>query len=297
MDNKPLEMEALYQSQSLVSRNGFHLTNPNYDKDGADFMIVREADDGLCYTLRCQSKGRDVSSRESNVKIPQSHVVDYYLMFVYVRPKDIDETETFLYTAEDIRKTWKAKDGHYILRITKGFTQREGNSKYKLNKSRATIIGRVLDSVGRRHNIESVRALTNGDFYFETWVRLDGLPSIEYIRSVFSIDMALDVGIKGFIFLLCSSVIKNDISDMSLSIDWAFGWLKEISGDAVDLRIGKVGRTFYSDAGYTYRNTWVKEILSCEGIVEGFLLHIGDSEESVEAYVMKNEEYGIVYNG
>ena len=76
MDTKTLEIEAVNQIQSLVSRYGFHYSNPNYDKNGADFMIVREGENGLCYTLRCQSKGRNVSIHASSVVIPQSYMVD-----------------------------------------------------------------------------------------------------------------------------------------------------------------------------------------------------------------------------
>lgn len=296
MDTKTLEMEAVNQIQSLVSRYGFHYSNPNYDKNGADFMIVREGENGLCYTLRCQSKGRNVSIHASSVVIPQSYMVDYFLVFVYVRPENVDETETYLYTATDIRKVWKVKDGNYVLNLSKNFTKEEDNYKYIMNKERATIVRELLDNVGRLHNTEYIYALSNSDFYFETWKEIGGLPSIEYIRSVFSGDDLLDVGTKIFIFLLCASVIKNDSSDTSLSIDWAFLWLKEISGDSEELEIVNEGQTFRSDVGIAYHNTWVKEILSCEGSVDGFLLHIGDSEESVEAYVMKNGDYAVTYH-
>ena len=128
------------------------------------------------------------------------------------------------------------------------------------------------------------------------WQKTGGLPSIEYIRSIFSVDDMQDVGIRFFVFLLCASVIKNDSSDFSLSIDWAFSWLKAISIDSEELVLKDNGQIFYSDVANTYSRTWVKEILSMKNEVDGFHLHIGDSEESIDAYVMKNGEYGVVYN-
>ena len=72
--------------------------------------------------------------------------------------------------------------------------------------------------------------------------------------------------------------------------------LKDVSCDSKELEIENKGKSFYSDVAIIYGRTWVQEILSSEGTVDGFHLHIGDSEESIDAYVMKNGDYRVVYN-
>lgn len=72
--------------------------------------------------------------------------------------------------------------------------------------------------------------------------------------------------------------------------------MKAISIDSEELGLKDNWQLFHSDVAITYSRTWVKEILSMKNEVDGFHLYIGDSEESIDAYVMKNGEYGVVYN-
>ena len=201
-----------------------------------------------------------------------------------------------MYSAEDIRNAWEHKEDNYRLYLPKDFNLKEQNQKYLFNKKRSETIDLLLDKVGVERNEVDVNNLSDAEFFFTMWQKTGGLPSIEYIRSIFSVDDMQDVGIRFYIFLLCASVIKNDSSDFSLSIDWAFSWLKAISIDSEELVLKDNGQIFYSDVAITYSRTWVKEILSMKNEVDGFHLHIGDSEESIDAYVMKNGEYGVVYN-
>lgn len=297
MDTKPLELEALNQIQSLVSRYDYHIANPNYDVNGGDFFIFEERGGGICFLLKCQSKGRDISSHASNVSIPQSYVVKNFLVFVYAKPEDVDQTKVYLFTAEDILNDWRKKGNDFILYLSQDFNRRTENEKYLLNKERAKIIEVLLAEVSRKTSIDYIYALNDSDFYFTMWQKTGGLPSIEYTRDIFSGDDFLYIGMAKFIFLLCASVIKNDNSDFSLSIDWAFECLKEVSNDEMESLEYKEGREYHSDVAITYGRTWVREMLSEDGTVKGFLLHIGDSEESVEAYVIKDGDYGIVYFG
>ena len=299
MDTKPLEHEALDWITSSLSRYNKRFVKMSFDEDGADFYIVKKVESESSLILKClkgQSKGRNITKRSENVVIPKEYVTDNFLVFVYVKKEDTDEAVTYMYSADDIRNTWKDTEANYKLYLPQKFNHEEANQKYLFSKQRSEIIDKLLHEVGEERNEVDVSNLSDAEFFFKMWKKTGGLPSIEYIRSIFSVDDLLDVGIKIFIFLLCASLIKNDSSDTSLSIDWAFMWLKDISSDSVKLEIGNEGKTFYSDVAYTYGRTWVQEILSCEGSVDGFHLHIGDSEESVDAYVMKDGNYGVVYD-
>ena len=296
MDTKPLELEALCHIQSLVSRFGYSYTNPNYDKKGGDFFIIKEGTENICYSLKCQSKGRKTFPNSSLVKIPHGYVVENFLVFVYVRPENPDETKTYLYTANDIRSTWKFDGKNFSLKLSKDFIDQQENEKYYFDNNRSKIISELLEYTGRRMSYELFHSV---DYYYLLWQKRGIIPSIEYIRDVFENDDLYDIfDTRKFIFLLCVSVIQNSKEDdRSLSIDWAFWPLKDISSDNCKNLKFNDGPTHISATSVTYSKTWVSELLSNEDYPIGFHLHIGDKEESVDAYVLKNGEYGVTYQG
>lgn len=301
MDTKPLENEALNHIESLLARYGYKYAELSFDEDGADFFVIRKVEiNASIYwkILRCQSKGRDVSQHNSSVVIPQTYVRDGFLVFVYVKPEDVDETKTYLYTAEDMLSVWKKRNDDYVLNLSKEFNSQKENENYLLNKDRATLIEYELMENGREISDSDANDLNDIAFYFKMWRKTGGLPSIEYIKDVFADEtMSYLIDTEKFVFLLCSSIIQNQDNDSSLAIDWAFGILKEFKCNKGEIPDFKEGRTFCSDVAVTYHRTWVKEIESPDGKVSGYHLHIGDKEDSVDAYVMKSGRYGVSYRG
>lgn len=295
MDTKPLELEALNHIKSLVERYGYNCCKLDYDKNGVDFLIMKEEEGNVYCGLRCQSKGRKVFPNASNVIIPKGYVVDGFMAFVYVRPKNPDETKAYLYTVNDIRTSWKYNGNSYLLYLPKDFTNRKENEKYYLNIERSEIIGELLTSVKREIKYEKVQAVENCN---SLWRKTGGLPSVEYLRDVFDKDdlsYFLDAG--KLIFLLCALVIQNKDDDFSLSIDWAFMPLKDISYENQMVIEFSEGQIYHSNVAITYRKTWVRDILFQDGQLLGYHLHMSDSEESIDAYVMKDGEYGVAYKG
>ena len=147
MDTKPLEHEALNQIMSLLARYGYKYAELSFDEDGADIFVIKKVEIGTSVywrALRCQSKGRDVSRTNSNVVIPQNYVRGGFLAFVYVKPKDVDEAKTYLYTAEDIKTSWNKRGTEYVLYLSKDFNSKRENEMFLLNKDRAAIIEDVL---------------------------------------------------------------------------------------------------------------------------------------------------------
>jgi hypothetical protein len=294
MDTKPLELEALNYIESLVARYGYTYFNPNNDEKGGDFIICIEEKEGVYCGLKCQSKGRNVSSNGSNVVIPKGYVVDRFLVFVYVRPEDPDETKVYLYTANDIRTSWKDKGESYSLNLSRSFTSNNENEKYFLNKQRSEIIGKLLAGVNKRIRCEDVQTI---EYYYSLWGKTGELPSIQHLRDVYDDDMSFVLDAKKFIFLLCAIVIQNKDDDFSLSIDWAFLPLKTIPGDNDVIIESNEGYTYHSNVAITYYKTWVREIMSQDEKPLGYHLHMGDDEESIDAYVMRDGVYGVAYKG
>jgi len=50
-------------------------------------------------------------------------------VFVYVKPENVDEVETFLYCAEDIISNWKESEESYILYHSKTFVKERSNDR------------------------------------------------------------------------------------------------------------------------------------------------------------------------
>lgn len=294
MDTKPVELEALNYIESLVARYGYTYFNPNYDEKGGDFIIDLEEEDNFYFGLKCQSKGRNVSSKGSNVKIHKGYVVDRFLVFVYVRPENPDETKVYLYTAYDIRTSWKYNGKSYSLNLSRNFTSNKKNERYFLNKQRSEIIGELLAGVKKRIRCEDVQMI---EYFYGLWKKTGKLPPVHYLCEVYDDDLSFILDARLFIFLLCGLVIKNRNDDPSLSIDWAFLPLKSISDDKEKVIESNEGHTYLSNVAITYYKTWVREIMSRDEQLLGYHLHMGDDEEFIDAYVMKGGEYGVTYNG
>ena len=124
MDTKPLEHEALDWITSSLSRYNKRFVKMSFDEDGADFYIVKKVEGESSLILKClkgQSKGRNITKRSENVVIPKEYVTDNFLVFVYVKKEDTDEAVTYMYSADDIRSTWKDTEADYKLNLPKKF--------------------------------------------------------------------------------------------------------------------------------------------------------------------------------
>lgn len=298
MDTKPLEKEAVSQITALLLKYEFKCADLSFDEDGADLFLIKKEEretDVYWKCLRCQAKGRDVSLHGSNVTIPESYVREDFLVFVYVKPEDVDSAQTYLYTAGDIQEVWGYKNGEYVLYLPKDFVFREENEKYLFNKSRKGVIDDLLKDVDNDLLTKDVNALTEAEFYFRMWQKTGGLPPVEYIRDLFSNDnMSYLMDTEVFIFMLCASVVVNyDIFDQRLSIDWSYECLKQFGTREEESVEQEEGRKYSTDVAITFISTFVRELVSKGKEITGYHLHIADNEEAIDAYVMRNGKYWV----
>ena len=287
MDTKPLETEALDFIKSKVACYGYRIAVLNFDEDGCDFLIIRKTENYKCKCLRCQSKGRSIFPNTSSVVIPKPYVRDDFLVFVYLKPEDVDAVVVYLFLADDIKSYWEDKGDHYYLYLSKDFMGKERNDEFLFKKDRASVIESLLADVGRVSNSDSVNALLDLEFYYKMWQKTGGLPSLEYLRELDNGDIFEIIGTKRFVFLICALIIQNCDSDISLSVDWAYFPLKTKNVCERGAKGYVEGRTYYSEVAITYRSTWVKELISESGELAGYHLHIGDNEEYVNTYVWR----------
>lgn len=298
MDNKPLELEALNYVESKVASYGYSYADPNFDKDGGDFLILREMSDTSLKVLRCQSKGRTLHRSNSNICIPEKYIRSSFLVFVYLRPLNPDDVKVYLYTGDDIKSKWKKGAGCYRLDIDKEFLYNKENNLYLLDNNRSSVIGKILDRLDGSYDYEQVSAISDTDFYFRMWQQMEVLPPLEYLRFLNDTSELLDLITTGkFIFMLSAIVVQNQKYDNSLSIDWAFVSLK-YSYCELEKEIDFVqGRKYHSYVETLYRSTWVEEMLNDNNQLLGYHLHIGDKEEYIDAYVLRSGDFGVSYEG
>lgn len=288
MDTKPLETEAMDYIKSRVARYGYKYAELNFDKDGCDFLIIEKDEHYKYKYLRCQSKGRSIFPNASNIEIPKSYVREDFLVFVYLKPEDVDSVAGYMFMADDIKSHWKDKGDTYCLYLDKDFICKEQNKKFLFDKDRASNIQKLLTTVGGETSSDTVSALSDSDFYFKMWQKTGGLPSLEYLYEVFdNKHIANLLNEPKFLLLICALIIQNRDSDFRFSVDWAFAAIKvmNICGSEKDGYVE--GTTYFSDVAITYRNTWVKELISGSGELAGYHLHIGDKEERVDAYIWR----------
>ena len=291
VDNKPLEHEALYCIISKVERFGHKSATVNFDKNGGDFYIFEPIERNKCVYLRCQSKGRSVSSKGSNVKIDKTYVGDDFLVFVYVKPDDLDKVAVFLYTAEDIRTNWKDSGESYSLSLCRSFIDNGKNDEFLFNSNRAEIIKPLLKKYGKESKPEIIVAVSDSGFYYKMWQKTGGLPPLEYLRVVYDRDDIFDyIGTSKFVFLLCAIVIQNRENDTSLSIDWAFSILETFNHHGYRAEEYSIGERYSSYVGITYYKTFVDELCSETGELMGYHLHMADDEERLDMYVWRDCE-------
>ena len=295
MDNKPLELEALDCIKSKVASYGYKYANPNYDENGGDFLILKEKsnDDFLMLKFSCQSKGRRIFPNGSNICIPKGYVKSSLLVFVYLRPQNPDDSKVYLYTEEDIKSNWNTATDCYRLNIDKDFLQQQENDKFIFDYKRSSVIDEILDRKGKSIDGKQVSAISDSDFYFLMWQKMAILPPLEYLR--FFNTIAEFVRPEKFIFLLSAIVIQNQtVDDNSMRIDWAFFYLKSIEGDMEEKIDFVHGKEYFSNVAITYSKTWVEEMIKEEELL-GYHLHIGDREEYVDAYVLRDGRFCVNY--
>lgn len=116
MDTKPLQKQAEYYISSELLKYEFKVTEPFFDEDGTDLIIVQNINLKKTQFLKVQCKGRNIKNGTSQVVIPLSYVEENFVVFLYIIDKDKNNS-LYLFLAEQI-KEWKVnKKNEYILTI------------------------------------------------------------------------------------------------------------------------------------------------------------------------------------
>lgn len=298
VDNKPLELEALNFITSKVSRYGYKYSHPNFDKDGGDFFILEELKDGLHKVITCQSKGRNITSNNSNLKIHKTYVKDSFLLFLYLKDDNYDKDDTlFIFTKEDIRD-WEIINDNYCLTIPKKTLQNSDFENHVFNKLKSKIIADILGNIkaGTLIKYKTITNLATLSSLLDLWKEFGSLPDANLTKQILDdFDNYPYINPEQFIFLLCIAIHNEEKLGFDSSIDWAFQYLKFYNEEKPNDYISnfKTNKTAYPSFMVTYNKTHL-EYLENE-LEKGFMLQMGDIEEYFECFLFQSGEYFLTY--
>ncbi|MDD2799809.1 MAG: hypothetical protein PHV20_14560 [Bacteroidales bacterium] len=142
VDNKPLEEQAENYIKSQLLRFGFNVAKPSFDKKGSDLIILDNVERQNARIFKIQSKGRTISDKSTNIKIPISYVENEFILFIYTIDEERNES-CFIFFSNDI-KLWKKNGNDYILSFNKKKISTEYFTNKLFNQNLATQIKTVL---------------------------------------------------------------------------------------------------------------------------------------------------------
>ena len=129
------------------------------------------------------------------------------------------------------------------------------------------------------------------------WINYDSLIDASLLAKIDEENNIFIYSTPIGIFLLCLYVIHEEAGGF-FGIDWSMKYLKMIESNIfVNTDLLEVKDTYRSDYGFTYHNTYVEKVISKhDASVHGFHLHIGDKEESDDAYLLSDGKYKVTIN-
>ena len=141
-DSTPLEEQAENYVKSQLLKFDFNVMKPSFDKKGSDLIIIDKLEKQNSRLLKVQSKGRTVSEKSTNVKIPKTYVLNDFILFIYAIDSEKNES-CFLFLPNDI-KQWKSNGDNYTLTFNKSKISTDYFKSKLLNQELAYKIKQLL---------------------------------------------------------------------------------------------------------------------------------------------------------
>lgn len=197
-----------------------------------------------------------------------------------------------MFTSEDICK-WKQDDNSYTLYIGKGFTSDTSYDRFRFNKQRASILSDLIqaqEEVSYKIDLDDLDLVK---LSYNLWKNYGSLIDASLLAKIDKYNNIFIYSTPVGIFLLCLYVIHEEAG--FYGIDWSLQYLKiiELNG-FINTDLLEVTDIYRSEYGMTYHNTYVEKVI-CKNdeYVYGFHLHIGDHEESADAYLLSDGKYKV----
>jgi len=297
-DNKPLELEAVNYVCNRLAKIDLKYSNPNYDENGGDLIVINEVNYDTFKSLNIQIKGRNVSFGNSTVSIHENYLRDNFVFFLYLRVNDNLNNFLYCFFAKDICK-WNLNNHHYDLYIPKNPRHIEALKDYEFNEEKANIIKSILDNQIEKHRADiSESDLSLLDNALKIWCITGGLP--DYILTnwyIENIDFQYTLLTHDF-FITCLAFIYSNELKTNSAVDYMFFNLSKYSSKLDDsISDIQIIESYRNDWLITYPKSYVELLkLNYNGSSHyGLRLILGDSEEEVEGLLIDNSDLYLEY--
>lgn len=298
VDNKELETEALNCVKLKIQKNHYNYADLSCDKKGIDLLAYKYiADDGI-KLIKVQSKGRNITKSTSNVKIYQHYVTSDFVCFIYLKTDDIDTDYLYLYLYDDIIK-WNRIQGidsehdMYELYIGKNFV--EENEQYRFDSIRAKKLDDLFEKQIAKSKPICFEHTSILCLFYDLWCEYGIRPDENALKIIDNDCDVISYNVRIGIFLACMLLVYEDKGNF-YGIDWFVDYIKNyiFHNEIDESLVSKTGKSYSSNFRITY-SAFVEEIeYGKDSDVDGFYLHIGDSEEKYDVYLLRDGRYGII---
>lgn len=297
LDNKEMELEALEEVKSKILKCKYSYADLSCDKNGVDLYAFKGLGKDSFRIIKVQSKGRNITDKNSNVRIYKKYVTDDFVCFLYLKKEDDFNDYLYLFFHDDIVQ-WPLIEGkddehdEYKLNIGKYFI--DENEQYRINSKRAKLLDELFEKqppLAKPRCFDHTSLLRSFyDLWCEYGIRPDenALKIIEKDTDVFNYNEQIGI------FLACLYLIHEDKGDF-FGIDWFVNYIKDFDffNEIDESLVIQKGNTYCSNYGFSYSSS-VDEIQYGDTGVDGFHLYIGDNEEKYDVYLLRDGRYGVI---
>lgn len=299
MDNKPLENQAEDYIKVILNNANIKFVKPNYDENGSDLVLLHPINRHLAKQVIVQSKGRNVTTKSSNVTIPIDYVVSNFICFIYLKVEDDFDNHCYVFFHDSIIN-WNLNNDHYTLSIPKKFKESVYFKKHIFNPRNH--IPKIKDMLRQapilRQSYIHFESMELKEVLFEMWKKHNSFPDITLVKALYDDFINLTGSFSLDIFLIC--MIAKYLDEME------YRTLDSFMQDLYDIRnIDKpISQSLViHDVETIHRQDAVSAIVypivkfgqvnvTYDGIdYKGLYCHIGDREDHVEVLLFDNGDY------
>ncbi len=299
MDNKPLEELAENYIKTRLAKANIKYLKPNYDTDGTDIVLLNPINKHYAKQVIVQSKGRNLSNKQSNVSLPCEYVVSNFICFLYLEVEGDSEDYFYIFFSDSI-KEWNLSNDKYTLSIPKGFKNHDYFKDHKFNQDAHIIkIKNLLATVPIfRQSYIQFEEMELIDILFEMWKKYDSLPDLNLVRAMYDdFDPFLtSYSQEFFLIFIIGMHIENleyrTLDHYMVDIYQSINLSNPIS-ESADIKNPENIKHIRSSWAIVYPNLKFGQVdVNYDGIdYKGLYCYIGDKKDYAEVLLFDNGDY------
>lgn len=299
MDNKPLEELAENYIKTRLGKAKIKFLKPNYDTDGTDIVLLNPVNKHYARQVIVQSKGRNISNKQSNLSLPKEYIVSNFICFLYLEVEGDSEDYFYIFFSDSI-KEWNLSNNKYNLSIPKGFKTHDYFINHKFNqKIDIAKIKDLLDNVPIfRQSYIQFEKMELIEVLFEMWKKYNSLPDLNLVRAMYDdFDPYLSSYAQEFFLIFIIGIhIENleyrTLDSFMVDIYNSKNLTKPIS-ESVHIHNPENIKHIHSSWAIVYPNLKFGQVdINYDGIeYKALYCYIGDKKDYSEALLFDNGDY------